>query len=127
MDDDEVLDAEVELARLAERSIAVAWEAAAEEELRQRFIEDYLDASLWPDHRKTLKLPRYPHYRHGGGGVVDRLAAHLVERGQVIDGLTVAEMAERSGLDLNVPKDLANLRVALGPEPEEEEEEDEDP
>lgn len=46
------------------RGISAAWEARDLENQRQRFMEDYGDASLWEDHQKSLNIGSP--YNHNG-------------------------------------------------------------
>lgn len=78
-----------------------AWEVAAEEKVRERFIEDFGDASLWEGHRKTIKLPQYPFRWKGDEGFRERLTdLYMLDADADITGLTVTEildLADRRG------------------------------
>lgn len=120
-----------------ESSIAAQWAHRAAAEVYARFLDDFMDASLWEGHLKTIgSLPRYPHHHmttHDEPALTIVLNG-LVERGIDPTGLTVtaagelyatsvapldAERTDRSGFRrgaITIPDDIAEL--VLGAEPE---------
>ena len=75
--------------------LELVWEAAAEEAVKDRFVEDFGDASLWEGHRKTVELPRYPHRWNGDRGFRERLTDLFTLAPDVeIADLTVAEILD---------------------------------
>ena len=69
------------------------WEDAAEEQVKARFVEDFGDVGLWEGHRKTIRLPEYPHRWKGDEGFRERLTdLFLLDADAEIAGLTVAEI-----------------------------------
>jgi hypothetical protein len=77
-------------------SLEQVWRDRAEAAAKARFLEDYLDESLWSDHVKTLRLN--PPWRRqvdkgyeGTAAGLDHLVARLVEGGRHPYGLTVAQ------------------------------------
>lgn len=92
-----------------------------------KFMEEYGDAELWKDELKKLDLPSL--FAHA----TERAAAHLVERGIDINGLTVGELFEKAepfgfkfendDNDLNVDR---GIRIELKPSEEESVEEEDD-
>lgn len=83
-------------------SIVSAWEARNEAKLYADFLEEYLDPELWEGHRKAMKAERfaYPH-KHARESrsfstkrdALRSLVESAVERGIVLNGLTVWEAA----------------------------------
>ncbi len=105
-------------AHVVHRTLEDAWHARAEEAAHQRFIEDYgPDPALWEEHRKTLRLAMPSEYQWHTQVYPGTLPARLrdaihtaVDEGLDIDGLTMAQVAERTKIDgLVVPDDLADL------------------
>lgn len=93
---------EVQRARAArDHALSIAsklervWEAAAEEQVKERFVEDFGDASLWDGHRKTIKLPVYPFRWKGDEMFRERLTDLFTLDSEVdIAGLTIAEILD---------------------------------
>lgn len=88
-----------------------AWDARAEEQVRQRFIEDFGDPDLWEEHRKTVRVPQYPHRWNGDRVLRDALTpAFVADPELVLTGLTVAEIAARYGVSLEaLPADILDI------------------
>ena len=87
-----------------DRAIAVAsklekvWEAQAEEQVEARFLEDYGDASLWDGHRKTIKLPHYPHRWSGDKVFREKLTdLYVADPDLDVTGMTVAAILDLAG------------------------------
>lgn len=87
-----------------DRAIAVAsklekvWEAQAEEQVKARFLEDYGDASLWDGHRKTIKLPHYPHRWSGDKVFREKLTdLYVADPDLDVTGMTVAAILDLAG------------------------------
>lgn len=100
-------------------AIASQWSDDAREEARQKFISEYVDESLWPDHSAGKRFD-CPHlHPHGWAAPWEEAVDRLVAVGAVLAGLTVAEMAglhaERFGDTVEVPGDIAQYRFP-GPE-----------
>lgn len=108
-----------------DRAISVAsklervWEAAAEEQVKARFVEDFGDATLWEGHRKALTLPRYPHRWEGDAGFRERLTdLYMLDPEVDVTGLTVAEilaLADEQGAPRRGTDPRAYSRVAYPP------------
>lgn len=87
--------------RELEQHLADAWREQATAAAKARFLEDYLDESLWEDHAKSLKIqvPWFTHTKgyEGVSGGLTYLTGRLVETGRHPYGLTVAEAVELLG------------------------------
>lgn len=77
------------------KSIATQWEARNEQQIQQRFLEDYLDIGLWEGHKKTLKSSvfEYPHshyrtWQHEPDALALMVEYH-VEKDMPLDGVSV--------------------------------------
>ncbi|MHB1837740.1 MAG: hypothetical protein ACYCXW_22585 [Solirubrobacteraceae bacterium] len=71
----------------------------------EAFVAKYADPELWDGHKKTITIPSIsPGERDLG--VVHRTIQLLVEAGQVLDGLTVAEVLERARTSLGLDVEL---------------------
>lgn len=69
------------------------WEAAAEEVVKARFVEDFGDVALWEGHRKTIKLPHYPHRWDGDRTFRERLTdLFILDADKDVTGMTVEEI-----------------------------------
>lgn len=140
LDVDETVSATLD-ARIAERTAnrqakdaewfaLVALEQSVENEWRRRemareyekFMDDFLDESLWPAHKERLKVI-YPHrnwatsYRGNDSKMLEMLRA-LVADGQEVIGRTVADLAAAYavlGRTIKVPDDVADITIT-GPE-----------
>ena len=87
------------------------WEKNAEAAVRDRFVEDFGDISLWEGHRKTVKLPQYPYRWREDTALREGLTA-LFSRDPEFDvtGMTVAELLDAAGVDRDrVDESLLNL------------------
>lgn len=92
--DDAMSKAEVmrESARRGAASIASQWNEFALACAYAVFLEDYLDPELWEGHRKTIKIPTYPHNgRYDSPSPVYAMLASLIEHGLDPHGLTVEQ------------------------------------
>jgi hypothetical protein len=105
------------IAGRARRVVARAWEARAEAEAYQRFLDDYRDPDLWEGHRKTLRI-NYPHVGSFGRDGLTRLLDRLVEDGHDLTGHTVATAAALLGEDIDLPEDIHDLPLTADPEEE---------
>lgn len=107
-----------EISSAAQSSIRRQWLGLAERALYDRFIEDYMDPFLWEGHRKTVKDPVYP---RDLDNAVERVLELAVERGLVVDGLTLTEVRDQVkalGVKVKkVPAEVADLVVGAEPEP----------
>jgi hypothetical protein len=118
-------EARAELRRAARHlqvAIASEWETAARAAARTKFISDYGDPSLWPDHSKGLRFD-CPHAGPRGREMPWELAVErLVLAGADLSGLTVADMAglhaSRFGDAVEVPEDIAGYRFPGLPRPQ---------
>jgi hypothetical protein len=95
-------------------AIARQWSDDAREAARRRFIADYRDESLWPDHSAGLRFD-CPHTgRHQASPPWERAVERLLGDGTDLAGLTVAEMAamhaSRFGQAITVPDDIAGYQ-----------------
>ena len=87
--------------RTLTQHLADAWRAQATAAAKVRFLEDYLDESLWEDHAKSLRIQVPWHgstkgYEGVSGGLA-YLTGRLVETGRHPYGLTVAQAVEILG------------------------------
>jgi hypothetical protein len=94
------------------RAIAEQWSQAAREAARRKFIADYGDESLWPDHSAALRFD-CPHTGHGlFAQPWQQAVERLVGDGAALAGRTVADMASmhagRYGETVAVPEDIAH-------------------
>lgn len=105
----------------AVRSVMREWTRRREAAEFARFMEDYQDESLWPEHLKriTIKFP------HNDDSIKGMLRA-LLDRGIAVDGRTVAELAaDYNALEdagrwkYDVPDDIADIVVVDRPQDEE--------
>ncbi len=88
------------------------WQAQQWELLRLRYIEDFGDADLWDEHKKTVEAPKWPYNeRFGNTDFLDRLTDAVVHAGHDPHGLTLAEAAALllDG-DVVVPAEVKTLR-----------------
>jgi hypothetical protein len=95
-------------------AIGQQWSNDAREAARRKFITDYGDESLWPDHSASVRFD-CPHIGFRGSEKPwEQAVERLVHAGADLAGLTVAEMArmhvERFGHTLTVPQDVARYR-----------------
>ncbi|EYR64873.1 hypothetical protein N866_03250 [Actinotalea ferrariae CF5-4] len=116
------------------RSLAEQWVERATAEAKARFVEDYLDDSLWEDHAKgvTIRCPWWGSPRDGYAGVdgaLHYLTGRLVESGRHPFGLTVAQAVAAlgepvldrpdhgwsSGREVTLPEDVLTLRYPAPP------------
>jgi hypothetical protein len=97
-----------------ELSVAEQYVERAERRAFDAFVEEYRDASLWEGHRKSIRLQRFEPGRRDFGDV-ERALEYLVERGHVLDGVTVSEVADRArvlyGIEVNIPNELEDFIV----------------
>lgn len=80
--------------RRVDGAVREAWERAVEARAFERFMEDYGDATLWEDHRKSRNMPDYDAHTF-----VSTCGELLIESGVTlaeIDGMTVEELLERA-------------------------------
>ena len=99
------------------RHVESEWEARAEERERQKFLEDYQDLELWEGHKKSIgKKLAYPYRSRSTDSPLWPAVARLVEAGQVLDGISVAEALDRAkvmyGTECeDVPEDVLELTL----------------
>ena len=94
----------VELERVVgahERRVCAQWNEREERRAYEAFVARHADPELWDGHRKTLRLPVISPGARDLGSLEDALR-HLVEAGQVLDGLTVAEVCERARVSFGI-------------------------
>ncbi len=119
-------------ARTLTDGLAQAWVDRATGEAKARFLEDYLDESLWEDHAKGLRIhapwltTRVNGYTDVDAGLA-RVTNRLVESGRAPYGLTVAEAIELLGepvvttsrwsedREVTFPDDVLDLRYPGAP------------
>lgn len=123
------VDAATSTVRELTRALGDQWVVQATAAAKARFIEDYLDESLWEDHAKGLRIhaPWWGTPKKGYQGVdggLRYLTGRLVETGRHPYGLTVAqalatldepvldrpEHGWSSGRDVTFPDDVLTLR-----------------
>ena len=104
-----------EIVTMHEQRVCVQWNEREERRAYKAFLARYADPELWEGHRKTLKLRSL-----GPGatdlGSLDSAIRHLVEAGQVLDGLSVAEVCKRPRVSFGIeahrlPADVDDLVV----------------
>lgn len=80
--------------------------------MKARFDEDFGDQTVWEGHRKSLKLPRYPHRWAGDQALLEGLiAAFTADPDLDVVGLTVGEMLDLVGIERTaVDASLLSLR-----------------
>ena len=98
-----------------ERRVCEQWDEREERRAYEAFVARYADPELWEGHRKTLRLPTISPGARDLGSLDDALR-HLVEAGQVLDGLSVAEVLERARISFGIeahdlPAEVAELVV----------------
>nr|MDA8356833.1 hypothetical protein [Actinomycetota bacterium] len=88
-----------DIVRRHEQRVCEQWNAREERRAYEAFLAKYADPELWEGHKKTITI------RTLGfsdlGSLRDALA-HLVEAGQILDGLSVAEVCERARVSFGV-------------------------
>lgn len=86
-----------------------AWLNRAENALREAFILEYSDMSLWEGHRKTIADPSFPHSPIAR----DIGMAWVVDGEGSSDRTTVGEMVNQVDLEDEIPEDLLELVINL--------------
>jgi len=117
------VDAALARRKARDRAISVAtkleavWEAAAEEQVKARFLEDYGDLTLWDGHRKTIKLPHYPHRWKGDTVFREKLTElYTADPDLDVTGMTVAQILDLAGAAHDeVDESLLNLVPVVAP------------
>jgi hypothetical protein len=118
----------------ATASVREAWRKRELEAARVKFIDDFLDADLWEDHRKTVRIDYpYNHERETWVRNPDNLAAlirPLLLANVAIAGMTVADAVDKhreiAGDPPEIPEDLLDLAFSRPVDEDEDEEEHED-
>ncbi len=96
-----------------ERRVVEQWNEREERRAYEAFVAKYADPDLWEGHKKIAKLRTISAGARDLGSL-DAAIRHLVEAGQVLDGLTAAEVCERAqesfGIEeYDLPADVAEL------------------
>ena len=114
LDERDVQTAVSERCRARDGQIRTAWTVAEEEGRRQRFLEDFGDETLWPDHKKSQSAAAFPVSTvYGKPSVLSVLIERLDRRGVDLSGLTVSEAIELDGGDgSGFPAEVVGLRFA---------------
>ncbi|WIB65362.1 hypothetical protein [Curtobacterium sp. MCBD17_040] len=107
----------------AARDLAIAvrgqWTDLAWARLRARYVEDFGDDELWDEHKKTLREPRYPHWKSHYGSSSDFLTVltgRLLDAGIDPAGMSVVEAAAVApGDPIVIPDDCVELRYPATP------------
>ena len=98
-------------------AIAAQWTAGAKEAARRKFIGEYGDPALWPDHSKGMRWECPHHGYRGREHPWETAVERLVLDGADLGGLTVAEMAAlhaaQFGEQVDVPEDIAGYRFPV--------------
>ena len=102
-----------------ESALVEAWGTYELEARRTRFIEDFGDAELWEDHRKSQKATPFPIERHhswtNDRSLLDAFTAAAVKEGVSLPGKTVAEViTELSAKIDDLPEALLPVRFPEG-------------
>jgi hypothetical protein len=91
--------------RVHELQLQAAWLREQEKIEHARFLADYADEELWPDHREGLDL-RWP---HGEIRAVIVALSRALEAERQIEGMTVSGLVEREGAEDELPEDVQSL------------------
>jgi hypothetical protein len=96
-----------------ERRLCEQWNEREERRAYEAFVAKYADPELWEGHKKIAKLRTIFPGEHDLGSL-DAAIRHLVEAGQVLDGLTAAEVLERAQESFGIEEhDLSDDVVEL--------------
>jgi hypothetical protein len=98
-----------------EHRLCEQWNEREERRAYEAFVAKYADPDLWEGHKKISKLRTLSAGARGLGSL-DAAIRHLVEAGQVLDGLTTAEVCERVRVSFGIveydlPDDVAELTL----------------
>jgi hypothetical protein len=96
-----------------ERRVVEQWNEREERRAYEAFVAKYADPDLWEGHKKIAKLRTISASARDLGSLHAAIV-HLVEAGQVLDGLIAAEVCEQARISFGIeeydlPADVAEL------------------